>query len=136
MKTFFRDSRIRPYCTQKNDERVRSMGEQEIADFLYDHRIKYVYEPVLKFPEKTIRPDFYLIDYDIFIEYFGCQGDKQYNWKIKKKKDLYKKYNKNLISLWPKQMGNFGAYIRAIFQEISGKPFPQKKFFDWKIDNH
>ena len=61
-----------------NMELVRSKEEVFIANFLYLHKIKYVYEPNY-FKDKSIEeakfdryfPDFYLVDYDIYLEHFG-----------------------------------------------------------------
>lgn len=59
-----------------NEEIVKSYGELEIANFLYQNRIRYQYEHdyAIDTRDEThtqYRPDFYLPDYDIYIEYFG-----------------------------------------------------------------
>lgn len=55
---------------------VKSYGELDIANFLYQNQIKFLYEEPYKLPTATedhrqYQPDFYLPDYDIYIEYFG-----------------------------------------------------------------
>ncbi len=62
--------------TTINDEVVKSYGEMLIANFLVMHGIRYHYEATYKVDTRTeeykeYRPDFYLPDYDIYIEYFG-----------------------------------------------------------------
>jgi len=57
-------------------ERVKSFEELMIANFLFLSGVKYEYERVYPYesPDKTkkrYRPDFYLSDYDIYIEHFG-----------------------------------------------------------------
>ena len=59
-----------------NGEYVKSYGELDIANFLYQNQIRYEYEASYKFDTNTAEygqyhPDFYLPDYDLYIEYFG-----------------------------------------------------------------
>lgn len=58
------------------NEQVKSYGEMDIANFLFQNRIKYEYEAKYKFDTRTenfaqYHPDFYLPEYDVYIEYFG-----------------------------------------------------------------
>lgn len=62
--------------TTLNKEIVKSFGELEIANFLFMNNVKYEYEKNYKYNTYTdthmqYKPDFYLPDYDIYIEYFG-----------------------------------------------------------------
>ncbi len=62
--------------TTLKGERVKSYGEMEIANFLFKNNINYYYEPNYKYNNnmKTnpkYKPDFYLPEYNIYIEYFG-----------------------------------------------------------------
>lgn len=57
-------------------EFVKSQQEVMIANFLYIHGINYVYEQPYKYNTSTsefrqYKPDFYLSDYDVYIEHFG-----------------------------------------------------------------
>ncbi len=57
-------------------ERVKSYGEMDIANYLFQNAICYEYEAVYKIDTRTedftqYHPDFYLPDYDVYIEYFG-----------------------------------------------------------------
>lgn len=59
-----------------NNEKVKSYGEMDIANFLTQNGIKYIYEPPYEIDTRTTEyeqyhPDFYLPDYHIYIEYFG-----------------------------------------------------------------
>lgn len=53
--------------------RVRSRAEALISNFFYNNKIRSVYEKTVYYEEdgedKTLHPDFYLPDYDIYIEY-------------------------------------------------------------------
>ena len=62
--------------TTINKEIVKSYGEMDIANFLSENRIQYIYESPYKNDTRTseygqYHPDFYLPEYDVYIEYFG-----------------------------------------------------------------
>ncbi len=66
--------------TTLNGETVKSYGELDIANFLYRNQIAYEYEASYKFDTNNeqygqYHPDFYLTDYDVYIEYFGIDKD-------------------------------------------------------------
>lgn len=59
-----------------NQENVKSYGEMDIANFLKQNGIKYIYEHPYEIDTRTnqygqYKPDFYLPEYNIYIEYFG-----------------------------------------------------------------
>ena len=62
--------------TTLNNEKVKSLEEIKIANFLFMNGIKYEYEKTYPFESddplrKAYKPDFYLCDYDIYLEHFG-----------------------------------------------------------------
>jgi len=62
--------------TTVNNETVKSYGEMDIANFLTQNGIQYIYEHPYEIDTRTrefgqYHPDFYLPDYKIYIEYFG-----------------------------------------------------------------
>lgn len=61
-------------------ERVRSVEELMIANFLYLNGIEYEYEKPYPYGEAMYRPDFYLKDYDIWIEHFGIDRNNRAKW--------------------------------------------------------
>ncbi len=78
---YFSYLKFNPPVTLKK-ETVKSYGELDIANFLTQNGITYVYEQ--EYPIDTrnsefgqYHPDFYLPDFDLYIEYFGInrQGD-------------------------------------------------------------
>jgi len=63
-----------------NKEVVKSYGEMRIANFLFASGIKYNYEESYFIDTRDqeygqYHPDFYLPEYDIYIEYFGINRD-------------------------------------------------------------
>ena len=70
--------------TLKN-EQVKSIDEVNIANFLFLNGIKYEYERLYPYKsddpmKKPYRPDFYLPDYDIYIEHFGIDRNGELPW--------------------------------------------------------
>lgn len=68
-----------------NNERVKSLEEVSIANFLFLNGVKYEYERLYPFESddpnyKAYRPDFYLPDYDIYIEHFGINREGKLPW--------------------------------------------------------
>lgn len=72
------------YYAQRKDilytikgERVKSFEEKQIANYLYINGIEYEYEKEYKYNTKNesyknqYKPDFYLPEYDMYIEHFG-----------------------------------------------------------------
>ena len=66
--------------TTINNEAVKSYGELDIANFLTQNGIRYIYEHPYEVDTRTSEysqycPDFYLPDYDIYIEYFAIDRE-------------------------------------------------------------
>ncbi|MEO0037274.1 MAG: hypothetical protein RIQ59_485 [Bacteroidota bacterium] len=61
-------------------EKVKSIEELSIANFLYLNGIEYEYEKPYPFGDTMYRPDFYLKDYDIYLEHFGVDENNNAKW--------------------------------------------------------
>ena len=78
---------------------VQSQGERRIGDFLSQRRIAYIYDERYRMAgDVRIRPDFYLPEFDLYIEYWGMDTP-EYVENMKKKLFLYQRAGKKLISL-------------------------------------
>ena len=62
------------FFTTLDGKRVRSKSEQYIADWLYRHSIRYVYEPLLNVKDFDFRPDFYIEDANLYIEHISSKS--------------------------------------------------------------
>jgi hypothetical protein len=81
---------------------VQSDGEKRIAECLADMKIPYRYDERFRILEGyAIRPDFYLPEVDVYIEYWGMDTA-DYKIGMLKKQKLYQQEGKKLISLYPK----------------------------------
>lgn len=78
---------------------VQSQGERLIADFLTRHHIAYRYDERLQIIDGyAIRPDYYLPEFDLYIEYWGLDTAR-YKIGMLKKQEIYQQQGKKLISL-------------------------------------
>ena len=83
---------------------VQSEGERRIADWLTTHALTYRYDAKFRvIAEFQIRPDFYLPELDVYIEYWGLDTP-QYKMSMYKKQILYQQEGKRLISVYPKDL--------------------------------
>jgi DNA helicase-4 len=61
-------------------ERVKSVEELIIANFLYLNGIEYEYEKPYPHVQKMYRPDFFLTEYTIYLEHFGVDEHNRAKW--------------------------------------------------------
>ncbi len=80
---------------------VQSDGERRIAEILAAENIRYRYDERFRILDGyAIRPDFYLPERDIYIEYWGMDTA-DYKIGMFKKQKLYQQQGKKLVSLEP-----------------------------------
>ena len=98
----------RPSITLRG-EVVRSRSEKMIADWFYRNGVRYVYE-CLAFDRKVAlisRPDFYLPDYALYVEYWGLAGTgKEYDRTTRWKTEQYRRNGVRVVSLYPGELTN------------------------------
>ena len=92
-------------------ERVKSVEELMIANFLFLNGVNYEYEKPYPHGDHMYRPDFYLTDYDIWLEHFGIDKhgrakwlsefqEKQYLDDMRKKRAKHKLYRTKLLETY------------------------------------
>jgi hypothetical protein len=92
---------------------VQSDGERRIADWLTAHGLMYRYDAKYRIiGEFQIRPDFYLPELDVYIEYWGMDTP-QYKVSMYKKQMLYQQEGKRLISIYPQDLPHLNAVLSA-----------------------
>ncbi len=80
---------------------VQSDGERLICEVLTAEGIRYRYDERFRILDGyAIRPDFYLPEFDVYIEYWGMDTA-DYKIGMLKKQQLYQQQGKRLISLYP-----------------------------------
>ncbi|WP_199298068.1 UvrD-helicase domain-containing protein [Trichocoleus sp. FACHB-40] len=92
---------------------LKSFGEKVIADFLFEHNIKYKYERNFWWNGINYRPDFTIFTGDnqgIVIEYFGLEGDPDYDAMSAKKRQYWQNNsNWRLLELSPSSLKHEGV---------------------------
>ncbi|TKJ18272.1 MAG: hypothetical protein CEE42_16635, partial [Promethearchaeota archaeon Loki_b31] len=107
-----------------NDIEVKSVAERDIGNYLFLHSIEFNYEPLVEWVDKSeedefeeendereYHPDFFLPDYDIYIEHWGLnenmevppwfsQTSEEYLEVRKWKLSQFEKHNKILVETW------------------------------------
>jgi hypothetical protein len=102
---------------------VKSHAEKTIADYLDSINIRYRYEPSTDY---YLKPDFYLPDYDVYIEYWGLlDADDEftrikYNQSYDRKIEIYEENNLKLISLYQHDLRFLDGIFRKKFREKTG----------------
>ena len=92
---------------------VQSGGERRIAEWLSAHGIAYRYDAKFRIiGEFQIRPDFYLPELDVYVEYWGLDTP-QYKMSMYKKQTLYQQEGKRLISVYPADLSRLGDLLAA-----------------------
>ena len=92
----------RDYLTIKG-ERVRSLSEAFIANFLSSHGIEYEYERPLS-SKRTFIPDFYLKSEETYVEFFGELNEPRYRDRTKRKIEYYKDLGIRFIFIQPEEL--------------------------------
>jgi len=91
---------------------VQSRGEQRIADWLTANGLVYRYDAKFRIlGEFQIRPDFYLPEIDVYVEYWGLDTP-QYKMSMYKKQMLYQQEGKKLISVYPNDLPQLDTLLK------------------------
>ena len=101
---------------------VQSEGEKRLAEWLTQHAIAYRYDAKYRIiSEFQIRPDFYLPELDVYIEYWGLDTP-QYKMSMYKKQTLYQQEGKRLISVYPKDLPGLGNLLTTKLRRYGFDP--------------
>ena len=96
----------------KDGNFVQSLGEKKISEWLANNNIKYRYDERYRIIDGyAIRPDFYLPEFDIYIEYWGMDTP-EYKIGMLKKLKLYQQECKKLISIYPEDKNNLDVILK------------------------
>jgi len=120
--------------TTLHGEQVKSRAEKQIADYFATSGIRYAYEwgaqtNAIIFKRTFAHPDFYLPDYNVYVEYWGLLGaSKEYERIMKWKMAQYHRNNIRFISLYHDNLRNLDWVFRAKFRKVVGVELPKIKF--------
>ena len=117
--------------SSKKNYNFRSKEEKFIASYFDHKKIKYIYEPKLRLGQDIIHPDFYLPEYDVYVEYWGLFNDPNYHeTQYKFKKRLYQKEKIPLIELFPDNIRDNHNQLSIMLLD---KKFSQRLLNELKI---
>lgn len=89
---------------------VRSRAEVIISNWLFAENIAHAYEKRVPIQE-DMYCDFYIPIKKIYIEFWGYEENEKYLNRKKKKLELYKKYNLNLIEIDNNTINNIDDFL-------------------------
>lgn len=118
----------RPLALKKIGKNVSWISR--IIIFLINHGMWPVYWPftsrrLRKRGIIIIRPDFYLTDYKVFLEFWGMIGrDTVYDVMHHLKQEAYRKSLVTVISVYPNQVSRLKDELPRLFKQATGKDFP------------
>ncbi|MHA2244111.1 MAG: hypothetical protein ACXADY_04025 [Candidatus Hodarchaeales archaeon] len=108
----------RRYRTKDGDI-VKSRAEVIVDDALVDLKITHEYEKEIRLGDKIYKPDWYLPDYDLFIEYWGMEDNRSYQVYQREKQKTYGEYNIPYLSLADKDLEDRFALEERILAFIN-----------------
>ena len=118
---------------------VKSRGEKVIANFLFEHNIEYKYERNFPWNGIPYRPDFTIFTGDnrgIVIEYFGLEGDPDYDAMSEEKRNYWRNKPKwRLIELSPNDLRSNGVegFYTLLKQELEDYEIPCNRLSEEEI---
>ncbi|MFX0059645.1 MAG: hypothetical protein ACFE85_16885 [Candidatus Hodarchaeota archaeon] len=95
---------------------VKSKGELIIDNYLYLNGIQHIYEKKLKIKGQKVKTDWYLPEYNAFIEYWGYYG-KEYMKRKKEKLKIYRKAKLKLISVENRMFNDIYQNLNKFLQK-------------------
>tara|TARA_E500000305_G_scaffold111344_2_gene122885 strand:- start:12116 stop:14344 length:2229 start_codon:yes stop_codon:yes gene_type:complete len=110
--------------------RVKSFGEKVIANFLFEHDVRYGYERNHWWGERNYKPDFSLTGRKVVIEYFGMEGDPDYDQETAAKREYWaKKRDWTLIEYGPGILAARGedGLRNALEADLLGQGIPLRR---------
>ncbi len=88
-----------------------------MKNFFYNNKIRSVYEKTIYYQEngetKTVHPDFYLPDYDLYIEYNEIKK-KSYLQNKEYTKNIYNKLNMKVVIMNDEDLNSIAGFLKPI----------------------
>jgi hypothetical protein len=101
--------------------KVRSNYEKRCAEYLSQHNIEFLYEPLMLLAGKQFRPDFYLPQYDLFLEICGYNHMPFYRDRIALKRQIYDKHKMAAVFINYDGKGSLEKLLREKLEPLGVK---------------
>jgi len=111
---------------------VRSTHEQLIGNLLIELGIKFEYEKIIQTSGNTkddIKPDFYLINENAYLEHFGIEDKDRYNNSVQYKIEKYKDMKLTILYTKPKDLADLPNRLPRLIR------FHEKEKINFLDDN-
>lgn len=109
--------KIKPPAVPVADKlRVRSRYEKECVEYFEEQGITYKYEPLIILVGKQYRPDFYLPDFDLFVEICGFNHMPYYTDRVEQKKQLYRHHGLKAVFIIHSGRGSIKDKLRRALE--------------------
>lgn len=116
----FRDKFL-PTIRASDGHMVRSRGEAMIDALFYEHRIVHSYERLVPV-EQAMYCDFYLPEYDLYIEFWGMESNPKYKARKEKKLEIYRQNGLRLLEVKDAHINNLEDYLISQLIKFGYKP--------------
>ena len=113
-------------------ERPSAEREGRIVRYFTENGIRYEREAVVQSSSRVFRrifakPDFYLPDFGIYVEYWGSvHAGREYVQQMRRRMAVYNRNDIRFISIFPEDLGKLGLVFRARFREVAGFELPHR----------
>lgn len=101
-----------PTIRASDGHMVRSRAEAMIDAWLYESRIVHAYERLVRVEQKMYC-DFYLPEYDLYIEFWGLEGNLKYKTRKEKKLEIYRQNELKLVEIKDEHIDNLDDYLMS-----------------------
>ncbi|HRY29979.1 MAG TPA: hypothetical protein P5079_08100 [Elusimicrobiota bacterium] len=100
-------------------DRVRSLGELLIANWLFKRKIPFAYDKAVSFSlrEPPLRPDFLLDDRHCFIEFLGKEADRAAR---DQKEKLYSEKGWKVVWVTPEDLDRLNEVLSPLTSQPAG----------------
>ncbi len=105
------------FYTSLSGDKVRSKSEQSIADWLFRHNVKFVYEPLLNVKDFTFKPDFYIEDANLYLEHVS---DKSHP--MQQKEEQFEKGKLLFVKTFEKMTEDSALFNHTLDSIIKNRP--------------
>lgn len=108
-----RKKRFRRKLDTESGIKVRSKYEKRCADYLSRSKIKFQYEPLMLLGNRQFRPDFYLPEYNLFLEICGYGHMPYYRDRVAYKQKIYEQLGLRSVFIYYRGTGSLEEKIGA-----------------------
>ena len=110
-----------PTIRASDGHMVRSRGEAMIDAMFYENRIVHSYERLVPV-EQAMYCDFYLPEYDLYIEFWGMESNPIYKARKEKKLEIYRQNGLRLLEVKDVHINNLEDYLISQLIKFGYKP--------------